>query len=132
MVWPGGASAQPLQQVIADAQSVRDGGQRGIDRADADEEAGVHHIKIVQLVSLAMDVEHGRFRVRAETAGARLVANSGDRNGLSQVEVVGNEMRVAIDVLQQGAIAPVPRNSANSDEFSRKEWLEFFPVTLAY
>jgi hypothetical protein len=33
---------------------------------------------------------------------------------------------------QRGAIAPVPRNSANSDEFSRKEWLEFLPVTLAY
>ena len=31
-----------------------------------------------------------------------------------------------------GVIAPVPRNSANSDEFSRKEWLEFLPVTLAY
>src|SRR5208337_2143575 len=34
--------------------------------------------------------------------------------------------------LQAGVIAPVPRNSANSDEFSRKEWLEFLPVTLAY
>src|SRR5208282_3050988 len=35
-------------------------------------------------------------------------------------------------LLDTGVIAPVPRNSANSDEFSRKEWLEFLPVTLAY
>ena len=35
-------------------------------------------------------------------------------------------------LILSGVIAPVPRNSANSDEFSRKEWLEFLPVTLAY
>src|SRR5277367_3790650 len=72
--------AQALEQVIADAQRVGDGGQRGVDGSDAGEEAGVHDVQVVEIVGLAVHVEDRSSGVGAETTGARLVSNAGDRN----------------------------------------------------
>ena len=49
-------------------------------------EAGVGDIKIVELVRLAVQVEHGGGRVRAEAAGAGLVRRAADRDVLAEIE----------------------------------------------
>jgi hypothetical protein len=51
-------SAQPLQQVLADPKGVGDDGERGVDGTDGDEEARIDHVEVVELVGLAVDVEH--------------------------------------------------------------------------
>src|ERR1700692_4365524 len=48
-----GGSGQPLAEMLADTDGVRHGGQCGIDRTDAWEEARVHDVEVVDFVSLA-------------------------------------------------------------------------------
>jgi hypothetical protein len=50
--------ADALRQVLPHPDRVGHHGQRGVHRADAREEAGVHDVQVVQLVRLAVDVEH--------------------------------------------------------------------------
>ena len=69
----GRLRAQPLEQVVADAQRVGHRGQRRVHRADAREEAGVDDVEVVELVRLAVDVEHRGRGIGAEAAGAGLV-----------------------------------------------------------
>jgi hypothetical protein len=88
----GGTGAQPLEQVVADSQRVRDGRQRGVHRADAREEARIDDVQIVELVGLAVHVEDGRRRVQAEANGAGLVGDARDRDLVLEVPGPRNEM----------------------------------------
>src|SRR5262245_35047890 len=67
---------QPFEKMIANANGVRHRGQSRIHRADAREEAGVDHIQIIQLMRLAISVEHRRPGVFAETDRPRLVRHA--------------------------------------------------------
>jgi hypothetical protein len=58
--------AESLEQVIADPDGVGHRGESGVDRADAREEAGVHHVEVVELVGPAIRVEHRVGGVGAE------------------------------------------------------------------
>ncbi len=72
---PVASVSQPLPQVLTHPDCIGDGRERGVDRADAWEEAGVYHIEIVEFVGLAVHIEHGAGRVAAEATGARLMAH---------------------------------------------------------
>src|SRR5690242_4730565 len=78
----------PAEQVLADPDGVGHGGEGRVHRPDAGEEAGVHDVQVVQLVGLAVDVEHRRGRVVAEPAGPGLVGAAGDRDAHVHVEVL--------------------------------------------
>src|SRR5947207_3865906 len=70
-------SRQSLQQVIAHADGVGDGGERRIDRADADEKARIDDVEVVELVRLAVDVENRGLGSAAEPAGAGMMCTAG-------------------------------------------------------
>src|SRR3954468_6105987 len=74
------AHAEPLEQVVADAERVRHRGQGRVDGADAREEARVDDVQVVELVRLAVDVEHRLGRVNAEAARAGLMGAARDRD----------------------------------------------------
>src|SRR5262245_51765533 len=59
-------SLEPIEQVVADSQCVGHGGQRGVDSANAGEKAGIDHVEVVELVRLAVRVQHRRLGVAAE------------------------------------------------------------------
>ena len=52
--------AEPLEQVVADAQRVGHRRQRRVHGARGREEAGVDDVEVVEVVGLAVDVERGR------------------------------------------------------------------------
>ena len=97
--------------MIADAQRIRDGGQRRIHRADAGEKACIHDVKIVEFVCLAIHIEHRIFRIGAKATRARLVADARDGNVLAEIKIVRNQVRVHVEMLQQSLqFSPQPIN----------------------
>src|SRR3954453_17069138 len=64
----GGAGAEALEQVVADAQRVGHCGQCRVAGADGREEARVDDVEVVDLVRPAVGVQHRRRRVTAEAA----------------------------------------------------------------
>ena len=74
--------------MLANPDGVGDGSEGWVHRADARKEARVDYVKVVDLVGLAVDVEHRRRRVGAEAARARLVGHTGDRDVHAHVEVL--------------------------------------------
>ena len=96
----GGAEA--LEQVVADAQRVGHRRQRGVDRADAREEARVDDVEVVDVVRAAVGVEHRRRRAEAEPARPRLVRDARDRDLVLEVGVARDEVvLVHPDALEQ-------------------------------
>src|SRR5437588_12292467 len=73
-------SRQSLQQVISHADRVGVGGQRRVDRADADEKARIHDVEVVELVRLAVHVKDRGLGIAAKQAGAGLMRTAGDGN----------------------------------------------------
>src|SRR3954453_12915967 len=71
-------SGQPLGQVVAHPQGVRDGRQGGVHGADAGEEAGVDHVQVVHVVGLAVDVQGARGGIAAEADSSCLVGRRAD------------------------------------------------------
>ena len=59
-----------FEQMLADPDGVGHGGESRVHCADAREEAGVDDVEVVELVGLAVLVEHRRSRVVAEAARA--------------------------------------------------------------
>src|SRR6188474_562458 len=57
---------EAVDEVLADPDRVGHGGERRVHRADAGEEARVDHVEVVELVRLAVGIEHGRRRIGAE------------------------------------------------------------------
>src|SRR6478736_3818336 len=73
-----GASAEALQEVVANAQGIGHRRQGRVHGPDAREEAGIDDIQVVELVGLAVDVEDGGRSVGPEPDGAGLVGDAGD------------------------------------------------------
>lgn len=86
--------------MFSNPERVGNSGERRIHCADARKETGVHDVKVVEFVRLAINVEHGGFRIGAEAAGAGLVADAGEGNLFSLVCIIRNEVRVLVQVLQ--------------------------------
>src|SRR5215472_15420354 len=86
------SGGEPLGEVVGYAQGVGDGGEGGVHRADAGEEAGVHDVEVVQFVGLAVDVQDRGGRVGAEPAGARLMRAPRDRDAHVHVEVLAQDV----------------------------------------
>src|SRR5580698_6809111 len=59
----GWSHREPLKQVVGDAQPVGHRRQSRVDRADAGEEARVDYVQVVELVRLAVNIQHGGSRV---------------------------------------------------------------------
>jgi hypothetical protein len=91
-----GADAHPLEQVVAHPESVGHRGEGGVDRPDAGEDACIGHIQVVELVRLAVHVEHRRLRVAAKAAGPGLMGDSGDRDLVLEIGVVGEKVPMMI------------------------------------
>src|SRR5690348_547805 len=75
LVLAGGT--EPPGDVIGDAEGVGDDGQGRVDRRAGHEEARVHHVEVVQVVHLAVQVESRGRRVGAEPDGPVLVRHRG-------------------------------------------------------
>jgi len=82
--------------VIADAQGVRDDGERGIHGAARREEAAVHDVEILHFVRAAVHVERAGFRIETKTHGAILVRDTGKRDALADEEIPREEALVAV------------------------------------
>ncbi len=90
--------------MIADAQRVGDGGERGVHGADADEEAGVDDIEIVEFMRLAVAVEDGRAWVGAEATGAGLMGAARQGDVVVHIEVARHQMlRLQADLAEHAA-----------------------------
>ena len=95
------ARTKTFEEVVADAHGVGDRGKRRIDRADAREEARVDDVQVVQVVRLAVRVEHRRLRVIAEADGAAVVGYAGDRDLLVEHREARDRPLLAADRSQQ-------------------------------
>src|SRR5215471_17422608 len=81
------ARCQPLLQMLTYAERVGHRRQRRIDRADAREEARVDDIQVVQLVRLAIRIEHRRLWIAAKATRAGLVRAAADFDVVLHVHV---------------------------------------------
>src|ERR1051326_150251 len=103
----GYIASKPPQQMIPHAQRVRDNCQGGVHRTAGDEETTIHDVKIVYIVSTAIQVQHGRCWIFPKFAGANLMAEAMHRHlgreitGLwCEVICLRHDMAAAPDVLQ--------------------------------
>src|SRR3954468_1669295 len=94
-LWTGGAGAEALEQVVADAQRVGHGGLGRVDGADAREEARVDDVEVVDLVRPAVGVQDRRRAVAAEPARPGLVGAPGERDLVLEVRVARMEVVAA-------------------------------------
>ena len=87
--------------MISDAQGVGHDGQRRVHRPGGWEEAGIDHVQVVQVVRLAVCVQHRRLGIVSEAACAILVGHAGQRDPLAYVGIHVQQIFCAVDVLQQ-------------------------------
>src|SRR2546428_7539349 len=97
------ASAEPLGQLVYDAQRVGHDRERGIHSSRRGEEARVDDVEIVQIVSLAIAVERGGARIVAEADGSVLVRDARERDALADVEAAREEALVALLAVQRAS-----------------------------
>src|SRR5213593_3742771 len=88
--------AEALREMLAHAQRVGDDRQRRIHGCARGEEARVHDVEVVDLVSAAVHVQRRRRRISAEAHGAVLVRHARERNALAEEEVAAEEPLVAV------------------------------------
>ena len=81
------------QQMVRDANGVGDDRQRRIDRTCRHKTRSIDDIEIVQIMSLAMRVEHAGRRIRPHAASAVLVADTLQRDTLLEIRVQRNRSR---------------------------------------
>src|SRR6266852_5365443 len=79
-----GACAEPVDQVVTDAQGIGNDRQRGIHRRAGRKEAAVDDVEIVHFVRLAIDVQRRSLRILAETNRAVLMGDARERDLLSE------------------------------------------------
>src|SRR6185437_13623810 len=79
-------SCEPLLYAVGDAKRVGDDGQGRVHRADGRKKARIRQIEVVELVRLAVEIEHGGLGVGSETRGAGLMGGAAERDILSQIE----------------------------------------------
>ena len=65
--------SETLHDVVTHAQSIGDDGQSRIHGAAGDEEAPIHHVKVVHVMRAAVQIQNRGLRILAEFAGANLV-----------------------------------------------------------
>src|SRR5436305_12393511 len=65
---PWRMSTEPLKQMVADSDPVGHGRERRVHRSDAGKEARVDYVQVVELVGLAVDVDHRARWVGSEPA----------------------------------------------------------------
>lgn len=68
------------------------------------EEAAVHHVKVVEVVRLAVHVERGSFGIVPEADGAVLVRDSGQWDTLSNVKIAAEEAFVAVVSMHRAGV----------------------------
>ena len=73
--------------MIANAQRICNDRQSRIYRPTRREKAPIDYIKIVDVVSLAIDVQCARQRIMTEAHGTILVSNPGEGNLLADKDV---------------------------------------------
>src|SRR5262245_61418716 len=66
--------------MITHAQRVRDNCQGGVHRTAGDEETTIHDVKILHVMSTAIQIEDGRCRIFPKFAGANLMAEAMHRH----------------------------------------------------
>src|SRR6266702_6421538 len=88
--------SQALLQVIGDAQSVGYDCQRGVHGCAGREEAAVHDVEIVDFVCFAIHVQCGSLWIFAESDGAVLVCNTGERNAVPEKQVSGKQSLMTV------------------------------------
>src|SRR5213078_3720580 len=94
------ALPESFEQVLAHAQGVGDDRQRRVHRADGYEEARVEDVEVVELVGLAVDVEHRRLGIAPEPGRPRLMRGRGDGHALVEVHVAPVRVLVEAEVAQ--------------------------------
>jgi hypothetical protein len=68
--------SQSPGEMLTHPNRIRHRSKRGVHRTDADEEAGVDNIQIVEFMSFTVDIENRACRVPAESAGSRLMSHA--------------------------------------------------------
>src|SRR5215469_11308608 len=97
------SSGQPAPEMLSHSDGIGDGGERRVDRADAGEEAGIHYIEIIELMGLAVGIQHRGFGVAPEATRTCLVAATGDRYLVLHIEVARDQVvRVHTQMWQHG------------------------------
>src|SRR3954462_14954486 len=89
--------------MVSHPQRVRHDRERRIHRAARWEEATIHHVEIVHLMSSAVRVQGRRGWIRAEAHGAVLMRHAGKRNPLPHEEVPGEESLMTLAPMQRAA-----------------------------
>ena len=89
----------PLQKMVPNAKRIGHDRERGIHRAARREEAGIDDIEIVQLMRLAIEVEHRGPRVMAKARGAVLMRDPGQRNAAGNVGLQRNEVFLELNLM---------------------------------
>src|SRR5438045_8932725 len=72
--------AHSLEQVVAHADRIGDCGEGRVHRADADEEAGVDNVQVVEPACLAVHVDNRRLGVAPEASYGALRRNPRNRS----------------------------------------------------
>lgn len=65
-----------LNQVITNPQRIGDDGQRGVNGTTGRKEAAIHHVEIIDIVGLTIQIQHGGCGVFAKLTGADLVTDA--------------------------------------------------------
>ena len=88
-------------QVVADTQRVCDDRERWIHGRDAWEKTRIDDVEVIDVMSLAILIQYGCGRVGAEPASACLMTDASDWDLFTQVEIVGHQVSVAIEMFKQ-------------------------------
>ncbi len=78
---------QSCEEMVAHPNGVRHRSQSRVHRANAREETGVDHIQVIQLMRLAIDVEHRSFGVITEADRPCLVRHTAHINFIFHIEI---------------------------------------------
>ena len=86
--------------MVANPQGVGDDSQSWVYRRARDEKAGVHHVQVVQVVGLAVRIQHRGLRIATKAQSPVLVGNASQGDFLSQVERARDQMVLAADFVE--------------------------------
>src|SRR5713101_9756462 len=97
--------------MIAYAQRIGYDGERRVHSADRDEKTAIDDIEVIEVVSLAIEVERRCLGVAAEADGPGLMRRAADRDVLAQIKRARQQMRMEVEriqhVLELGLKPPV-------------------------
>ena len=79
--------------MVSDANGVGNDRQRRIDRTRRDEAGSIHNIQIIQIMGLAMGVEHAGRGIGSHAASTVLMADTLQRDTLLEISVQRDRSR---------------------------------------